>query len=105
MASLFDPAASKFDLLDAYVVPEQNAVFAEWRLEGEIRLPWGRARIQPYLGTTLYSIDEQGRNARQFEEWNISGAEAFLSCLPGWDRLGIGTPPAPPAEDILAARA
>lgn len=104
VSQLFDPATSRFDLLSASVT-DDGKVFVEWRLEGDIRLPWGRAKVRAYTGDTTYTLDSQGRIAQQYETWSISAAEALLSIVPGWDALGLGSPPAPPADEILRARA
>lgn len=93
LRGLFDPSLSAIDLLGLEKVCERSFV-AHWRLSGALKLPW-RPQIKPYLGVTLYELDESGLIVSHNEEWSISALEAFGSTL--WPALGIGGPAAPEA--------
>ncbi|KAF8060078.1 hypothetical protein HT031_005017 [Scenedesmus sp. PABB004] len=96
VAALFDPDASRADLVDA-AVSGPNSLTLRWRLEGRLKL--GGLPIKPYTGTTVYTLDEaSGLITRHEETWDISAADAFISTLlPG---LGFGAPPAPPVAEL-----
>lgn len=85
---LFDPAASRADLL-AISAPDDHTVVLRWRLEGALRL--GGLRIKPYTGTTVYTISDAGQVARHEETWDISTLDAFVSTFVP----SFGAPPAP----------
>jgi len=68
---------------------------ARWRLSGALKLP-NRPRIKPYLGATLYELDDEGLIASHNEEWSITALEAFLSTV--WPSLGV---PAAPEAGVL----
>jgi len=95
LRGLFDPATSRYELLR--LTPTGPRTFtASWRLEGALRLP-GRPRIKPYLGTTLYELDEDGLVCAHTETWSISALDAFVSVV----FPEFGAAPAPLAVELL----
>ncbi|KAL3903154.1 MAG: hypothetical protein SGPRY_011791, partial [Prymnesium sp.] len=92
LRGLFDPVQSKFELLELSACG-RSSFTASWRLEGALRVP-GRPRIKPYLGTTLYELDEDGLICSHTETWSISAIDAFVSVL--FPKFGAA--PAPPAD-------
>lgn len=94
LRGLFHPSLSQYELLEMRQVGS-HAFVASWRLEGALRLP-GRPKIKPYVGTTLYELNEDGLVCSHTETWSISAIDAFLSvAFPTF-----GAEPAPPAENI-----
>jgi hypothetical protein len=120
VASLFDGAQSRADLLSIGPGPEPRTVLLRWRLEGRLALP-GNPPVKAYTGSTLYRLSGSSEAAaaaataaaaaaaeapgalrvvEQIETWDISAFDAFASSfLPGW--LWQGAPPAPPVEVLL----
>lgn len=94
VASLFEPAKSKADLISLGVENERTLKL-RWRLEGALKVP-GSPRIKPYTGTTLYRMNSAGLIQEHLEEWDISALDAFVSCL----FPSFGAAPAPPIEDL-----
>jgi hypothetical protein len=91
VATLFDAATSRADLIDLSVVDDKTIVL-RWRLEGALRI--GGLKIKPYTGTTTYTLNPDGLIASHVETWDISTVDAFVSTFfPG---LQFGAPPAPP---------
>lgn len=94
LRGLFDPSLSRYELLELRQ-SGPRAFTASWRLEGALRLP-GRPRIKPYIGTTLYELNEQGLVCSHTETWSISALDAFVStAFPEF-----GADAAPPAEEL-----
>jgi len=85
VATLFDGERSTVTMLsDPIVDKNKREIFLEWRLEGYLRLPFGYSpHFKPYNGTTTYTINDDGKITKQFETWDISGAEALLEIVPG----------------------
>lgn len=91
---LFDPSLSRYELLE--LKPRGPHTFtASWRLEGALKLPW-RPKIKPYVGTTLYELDEDGLICSHTETWSVSALDAFASVL----FADFGAEPAPPADEL-----
>lgn len=89
IATLFDPAASRADLISIRAEGPSSVVL-RWRLEGALQL--GGLKIKPYTGTTVYILGDDGKIVRHEETWDISTLDAFLSTLVP----SFGAPPAPP---------
>ena len=95
VASLFEPAKSRADLISLGVENERTLKL-RWRLEGALKVP-GSPKIKPYTGTTLYKLNSAGLIQEHLEEWDISALDAFVSCL----FPSFGAAPAPPIEDLV----
>jgi len=93
VAALFDPAASRADLI-SLEVEDPHTLVLRWRLEGVLRV--GGLAIKPYTGTTRYFINDDGLIYQHFETWDISALDAFASCF----FPSFGAPPAPPIEQL-----
>lgn len=90
LRGLFDPRSSTIELLGM----EQRGprqFTAHWRLEGALRLP-GSPRIKPYVGCTLYELDDDGLIASHTESWSITALDAFVSTV--WPDFGAAAAPA-----------
>lgn len=96
-AGLFDRKVSRVDLID--IAFDASCVYAEWRLEGALNLPW-KPRIKPYTGTTTYEFDENGLVCKHVETWSVTALDAFVSVIWG----GFGKPPASDIDKILTER-
>lgn len=97
VAALFDPAASRADLVSISTDAGSNTIRLRWRLEGKLRLLGGLA-IKPYTGTTTYYLDDAGLISRHEEAWDITALDAFASTF----FPGFGASPAPLAEQLRA---
>lgn len=101
LKGLFDARTSQVELLDAVWISQDNALVADWRLEGRLKLPW-RPPIKPFVGRTTFTLNAaSGLVERHDEEWSCSAFDAFVSVLfPG---LGARlSSPAPPAAQLRA---
>ncbi|KAG6556435.1 hypothetical protein Mapa_002378 [Marchantia paleacea] len=79
---LFDPS-SKSELL-SIEVSGPRTVDVKWRLSGYLNFPW-HPHINPYTGSSRYTVDEDGLIESYSEEWDISVLEAFAQFLtPSW---------------------
>mmetsp|Transcript_27624 Transcript_27624/g.88559 ORF Transcript_27624/g.88559 Transcript_27624/m.88559 type:complete len:143 (+) Transcript_27624:438-866(+) len=90
VASLFDAAESRADLISIEIVDEAH-IKLRWRLEGVLRIPV-KAPIKPYTGTTIYTVGPSGKIVSHFETWDISALDAVVSTFVP----SFGAPPAPP---------
>jgi len=84
-AALFDPRKSDAELIST--VTHENgggkgygSIVVNWRLGGVIMLPW-HPTVEPWTGTTLYHLDEEGLIYLHEEGWDISVWRAFICTL------------------------
>lgn len=74
---LFDPAASRVELLAPPVVDEaRRTISARLRSSGVLKLPW-RPVIQPWESSVVWTVDSDGLITEQRQTWNISATEAL----------------------------
>ena len=94
LRGLFNTRLSRIELLQMEQCgPREFTV--HWRLEGALRLP-GAPRIKPYLGCTLYELDDDGLICSHTEAWSISALDAFVSTV----FPSFGAEPAPPVAEF-----
>lgn len=79
VSQLFNVKNSKAELIKPLEI-DQRTIIAQWRIEGQINLPW-KPYVKPWIGKTIYHIDEDGLIARHEETWEIGVLEAFLGIL------------------------
>mmetsp|Transcript_1513 Transcript_1513/g.3214 ORF Transcript_1513/g.3214 Transcript_1513/m.3214 type:complete len:367 (+) Transcript_1513:129-1229(+) len=84
-AHLFDPRHSNAELLSLQSIENGGVkgfgmIEVKWRLGGVIQLPW-HPTVEPWTGTTLYHMDEEGLIYFHQEEWDISVWRAFVCTL------------------------
>eukprot|EP00898_Chlorokybus_atmophyticus_P009054 jgi/Chlat1/914/Chrsp108S01423 len=84
---LFDPRHSRLDLIGPVrVVEGEGTIEVTWRLQGYLKFPW-RPYVEPYTGTSRYTLNEQGLIQTYEETWSITGFEALREWLtPTWGR-------------------
>ncbi|KAK9810415.1 hypothetical protein WJX72_010329 [[Myrmecia] bisecta] len=92
VATLFDPATSRADLI-SLEVKDPHTLLLNWRLEATLKVP-GSPKIKPYTGHTRYITNSEGLIQSHLEDWDISALDAFVSVL----FPGFGAPPAPPVS-------
>ncbi|CAN0206919.1 unnamed protein product [Scytosiphon promiscuus] len=76
---LFDPDNAQVDLL-SLEAKDDTHIFAEWRLQGYLKFPW-HPYVEPYTGTTLYTLDSDGLITRHEETWSITALDAALATI------------------------
>lgn len=64
----------------ALQVDDAHNITTRWRFAASLNVP-GAPKLKPYTGSTVYSINEQGKIYAHTEEWDISALDAFVSIL------------------------
>ncbi|EFN56741.1 hypothetical protein CHLNCDRAFT_144171 [Chlorella variabilis] len=73
---LFDASYSAVQLVGISVT-SPTTIEADWKMGGYLRFPW-HPRVEPFLGHTVYHLNEQGLIALQDQTWSITGTTALV---------------------------
>lgn len=96
VSEIFSPKTSQADLISLQITGSDK-IELEWRLAGVITQGGIDFKFKPYLGSTVYTLDEcSGKIRRQDETWKISTLDVFISIF----FPSFGAPPAPPADEL-----
>jgi len=72
---LFDASYSAVRLRDIQVTGP-STIEAEWTLGGYLKFPW-HPRVEPFIGHTIYHLNDENLIAFQDQTWSISSSEAL----------------------------
>jgi len=87
---LFDASYSAVRLRDISVTGPRT-IEAEWTLGGYLKFGW-HPRVEPFVGRTVYTLNDHGLISFQDQTWSISAGEALRETF---------TPTAGPKDDII----
>lgn len=77
----------------AFQIDDPNKISTRWRFAASLNVP-GAPKLKPYTGSTVYTVNEEGKISAHTEEWDISALDAFVSIL----FPSFGAKPAEPIE-------
>ena len=61
-------------------IDDAHKISTRWRFAASLNVP-GAPKLKPYTGSTVYSINDDGKIYSHREEWDISALDAFVSIL------------------------